>query len=199
MPHPGRRLAEFEGHRDLLIRQSLEMTHDQYLAVVVTELLQRCLEAVRELVADCRRRRSELLIREVMEQVDARPIAEGRRCERPLPIDAATLRDAVSTVRIDDTIESDTSQPEVKWHVRSVEIVTEPPVRLDQRLLYDVAGVDTTRHRTIEPHADQSVQGLPVTVQQTLYGGLFTSVRTDDQLTRVLPVRPHRARLTASR
>ena len=70
-------------------------------------------------------------------------------------------------VCVDDMVLRDLAQPEVERHRRVAEILRQPLAGLEQHVLHDVAGIDATRHRLVEPQADHPPQGRPVRSQSS--------------------------------
>jgi hypothetical protein len=59
----------------------------------------------------------------------------------------------MATMGIDYPILGEVSQPQCKWHIRFVEILSQSLVGFDQHILDNVRCIDTSSQRRVKPDA----------------------------------------------
>ena len=67
---------------------------------------------------------------------------------------------------IDNPVLGQVAKPEMKRHIRRLEVLREALVGLNQDILNDIGSIDAPGNRRIEPHVDDTPQGFAKLTQE---------------------------------
>lgn len=94
-------------------------------------------------------------------------------------------------VHVDQPVFRELPQPEMKRHRAALDEVIQSLTGFEQDILHDVAGIDSGRNRSVQPHLDHLSHGVPVPLHQFVDGGRFTLAGVLQQLSSLFRIRPH--------
>ncbi len=137
-----------------------------HLAIVRVETLDGVSQAASQLLFQHGRGGRELaMVAQLLGQIHRRPVRVHRFGDRAFAIDGAPCCLMVPTMRVDESVAGDLPQPKMKRHHRIAKVFAHSAIRLDQRLLNDVAGIDAALHGTVHPQRDESTHGRAMTFE----------------------------------
>ncbi len=169
MSHTRCRFTQSEGCGRFTVGQVLEVSHENAFAVVVAELPQSHLEAAPELLPHRRRGWRQAIVAQLVDQLDGRTVFVSVPVRTLLSVNAALPGLTMTSVRVDQSVESDAPEPSVKGNRAVARVLLHTPTRLDENLLHDITGVDARRQRGIEPQLDDPAQSVPVPRKQQIH------------------------------
>jgi len=144
------------------------VTHDDYFAVVLFQLIQSDEKTLLHFSAKSGCRGCEFCIFQQSCQVCGRLFIVAEAAHVLLPIHRAALGGSMASVHINDAIFGQLAQPKMERHHRICQIVLQTLRRFHQDVLHDIAGIDATSHGLIESHLDHAPNRLPMPIHQAI-------------------------------
>ena len=133
----------------------------------------------------------QLPVAQLRRDVPRRLVARQADLERLLAVEAPPRGHAVPAVGVDQPVLGHLPQPQVKRHLRILQILLQPPMGFDQHILRDVASIDAPRQHRVHPQLDHPPHRAAMPCQQPIDGRIVAGAGVCQEFLRVVRVRPH--------